>query len=82
MATSWQHIATYRSNGSAAGPSTVLGEDQLVGVGALSGVGHAFLGLPVLGQHLSSIVYSKVRILGSQKRDLFAVFVFVFWTSE
>ena len=33
-------------------------------------------------QHLSSIVSSKVRILGSQKRDLFAVFVFVFWTSE
>ena len=33
-------------------------------------------------EHLSSIVSSKVRNLGSQKRDLFAVFVFVFWTSE
>ena len=50
MAKSWQHIATYRSNGGAAGPSTVLGEGLLVGVGALSGVGHAVLGLPVLGQ--------------------------------
>ena len=29
--------------------------------------------------HLSSIVSFKVRILGSQKRDLLAVFVFVFW---
>ena len=50
MAKSWQHIATYRSNGRAAGPSTVLGEGLLVGVGALSGVGHTVLGLPVLGQ--------------------------------
>ena len=41
---------TYRSDGGAAGPSTVLGEGLLVGVGALSGVGHAVLGLPVLGQ--------------------------------
>ena len=31
---------------------------------------------------LSSIISSKVRILGSQKQDLLAVFVFVFWTSE
>ena len=33
-------------------------------------------------RHLSSIVSTKVPILGSQKGDLFAVFVFVFWTSE
>merc|ERR1719220_906584 len=56
----WHYISTpgiqsysfhlHRSNGGAAGPSTVLGEGLLVGVGALSGVGHAVLGLPVLGQ--------------------------------
>ena len=45
-----QALVTYRSDGGAAGPSTVLGEGLLVGVGALSGVGHAVLGLPVLGQ--------------------------------
>ena len=33
-------------------------------------------------KHISSIVSSKVQILGSQKQDLIAVFVFVFWTSE
>ena len=38
--------------------------------------------LPYVTPHLSSISSSKVRILGSQKRDLLAVFVFVFWTSE
>ena len=41
---------TYRSDGGAAGPSTVLGEGLLVGVRALGGVGNAVLGLPVLGQ--------------------------------
>merc|ERR1712014_268270 len=56
----WHYISTpsiqyysfhlHRSNGGAAGPSTVLGEGLLVGVGALSGVGHIVLGLPVLGQ--------------------------------
>ena len=50
VATPWQHIATHRSNGGAAGPSTVLGEGLLVGVGALSGVSRAVLRLPVLGQ--------------------------------
>ena len=42
--------ATYRSKGGAASPSTVLGEGLLVGVGTLSGIGNAVLGLPVLGQ--------------------------------
>ena len=41
---------TYRSDGGAAGPSTVLGEGLLVGVGALGGVGNAVLGLPEFGQ--------------------------------
>merc|ERR1719324_2048036 len=40
----------HRSDGGAAGPSTVLGEGLLVGVRALGGVGNAVLGLPVLGQ--------------------------------
>ena len=45
-----QALVTYRSDGGAASPSTVLGEGLLVGVGALGGVGNAVLGLPVLGQ--------------------------------
>ena len=45
-----QALVTYRSDGGAAGPSTVLGEGLLVGVRALGGVGNAVLGLPVLGQ--------------------------------
>ena len=45
-----QALVTYRSDGGAAGPSTVLGEGLLVGVRTLGGVGNAVLGLPVLGQ--------------------------------
>merc|ERR1719411_422901 len=40
----------HRSDGGAAGPSTVLGEGLLVGVGTLGGIRDAVLGLPVLGQ--------------------------------
>merc|ERR1719384_125103 len=39
-----------RSKGSAASPSTVLSKGLLIGVGALGGIGHAALGLPVLRQ--------------------------------
>ena len=46
-----------------------------------SGAGDQML-IEVSHKHLSSIVSSKVPTLGSQKRDLFAVFIFVFWTPE
>ena len=40
----------YRSNGSAASSSTVLGKSLLGGLGAVASIRHIVLGLPVLGQ--------------------------------
>ena len=43
-------LKDYRSNGSAASSSTVLGKGLLGGLGAVASIRHIVLGLPVLGQ--------------------------------
>merc|ERR1739848_727498 len=76
----WHYISTpcaeycvfhlHRSDGGAAGPSTVLGEGLLVGVRALGGVGDAVLGLPVLGQVEGGDLLGFLNLLVAQLLDL------------
>ena len=56
-------FATYRSNGCAACPSTVLSEGLLVAVGTLGGIRDAVLGLPVLGQVESGDLLGLLNLL-------------------
>merc|ERR1712061_694140 len=53
----------HRSKGGATSPSTVLGEGLLVGVGTLSGISNAVLGLPVLGQVEGGDLLSLLNLL-------------------
>ena len=54
---------TYRSKGGAPGPGPVLGGQLLGGIGPLGGVGHAVLGLAVLGQVQGSDLLGLLDLL-------------------